>query len=168
MQKSLLLLFLCFISLSANDTLHALKAGILSHNSGIINSDKDSYIDIHAELLYNNKIFKAYPTVGTEINVNGDTSFAYIGLTWEGKYFKNITLGAFFGAAVHNGNLNDESDSKRKLGTRFLFREALDIAYYINHNYEVSLLLDHYSNGGLGKESNQGNSNIGLRLSYYF
>ena len=168
MRKSLLLIFLCLISISANDNFHAVKAGIFSHNAGIINSSEDSYIDIHAELLYNKKILKGYPTIGAEININGDSSFLYTGLSWEGRYFKNLTLGAFFGAAVHNGNLDNESSCQRKLGTRILFREAIDIGYYINRNYTISFLANHYSNGGLGGVKNQGNSNIGFRLSYYF
>jgi len=168
MIKSILLLFLCLISISASENLYALKGGIFSHNAGIVTSGKDGCIDIHAELLYNKKILKGYPTFGTEININGDSSVLYTGLSWEGKYFKNLLLGAFFGATVHNGNLNNENSNQRKLGTRFLFREAIDIGYYINHNYVISFLANHYSNAGLGGVKNQGNSNIGFRLSYYF
>ena len=168
MLKILLLLVLCFISVPANEEFYAIKGGIFSHNAGIVTSGKDGCIDIHAELLYNKRILKGYPTIGTEININGDSSFVYTGLSWEKKYFKNFLIGAFFGAAAHNGNLNSENSNQRKLGTRFLFREAIDIGYYINSKYVISFLANHYSNAGLGGVKNQGNSNIGFRLSYYF
>jgi len=64
MKKSILLMFLFLLSLSANDNFYAFKTGIFSHNSGILNNSKDSYITIHSELLFKKKYLKAYPTIG--------------------------------------------------------------------------------------------------------
>jgi len=81
---------------------------------------------------------------------------------------EKLLFGIFLGASIHNGNIDNKNSSKRKLGTRLLFREAINIGYYINQNYTISFLANHYSNGGLGGIYNQGVSNIGFRLSYYF
>jgi len=163
-----MLLFLLFSSCEAEKTFYAIKGGLLSHSTGPISSGKESGIDLHAKLLFTTKILKAYPGVGTDINLNGDTSFLYGGLSRQGKFFKHLLLGAFFGLAVHNGDLDASNSDKRQFGTRLLFREAIDIGFYMNKEVSISLMYDHYSNAGLANKRNQGNDNIGIRVSYYY
>ena len=168
MKQFIILIFLFISSGFAEDTLYAIKGGLLSHATGPISSGIEEGTDLHLELLFNKKLLKGYPTLGTDINLNGDTSFLYTGLSWEGKYFSYLYLGTFFGLALHSGDLNNGSTISRQFGTRVLFREALDIGIYLEDGLVLSFMYDHYSNGGLGAKRNQGNDNIGFVLSYYF
>ena len=161
-------MFFMSLRLCAQEDFYAFKLGLLSHSTGPVSSGKEDGMTIHAELLINTKLWKGYPTFGADIHLKDDTSFLYAGLSWEKKFFKYLSLGAFFGFALHNGELENGDSNRRQLGTRVLFREAVDIAYYFNDKTSVSLIYDHYSNLGLLGASNQGNDNIGLRISYYF
>jgi len=168
MCKIYLCLIILFASLDANETLYGIKGGFLAHSTGPVSSGRESGTDIHAELLFKEKFLSAYPSIGVDINLQGGTSFLYTGLSWEDKFFKHIHLGAFFGFAIHNGELDINNSQYRQFGTRFLFREALDIGVYLKKDLSLSLMYDHYSNAGLDGQRNQGNDNIGLRFSYFF
>ena len=48
-----------------------------------------------------------------------------------------------------------------------LFREALELGYRINPVYQISLLVDHVSNGGLAKQ-NQSINDLGIRFGVRF
>jgi len=168
MKKIMALVFFLSVSLYAQESLYALKGGVLSHSTGPVSSGREEGVDLNIELLFNTYVLKAHPSIGTDINLNGDTSFVYAGLSWEGKFFQYLLLGAFFGVAAHNGSLDDSDADKRQFGTRIVFREAVDIGFYLHDDISLSLMYDHYSNAGLSGKQNQGNDNIGLRISYYF
>lgn len=168
MKKIVFFLYLWANMIFANDSFHAIKGGVLSHSTGLISEGIEDGTDLHAELLYKNKLLNGYPTIGTDINLNGDTSFLYGSLTWEDKFYKDLLLGGSAGLAVHNGELEDGSSDRRQLGQRILFRVAVDIGMYFNDETAVSFMYAHYSHMGIGGKRNQGNDNIGLRLSYYF
>lgn len=168
MIKIVLFLFIVYNFSSADVPYHSVKGGILAHSNGFISSGRESGIDINIELQFKEKILKANYTVGADVNTNGDTSFIYGGLSWEKRFFDHLLLAAFFGAAVHNGDLDNGASDKRQLGSRITFRESLDIGYYLNKDVSISLMYDHYSNLGLGGVRNQGNDNIGIRIGYYF
>ena len=168
MKQIILLIFILFNSICADDTFHAVRLGVLSHSTGPVSSGKEEGVDLHTEFLFNTKILKAYPAIGADINLNGDTSFLYSTLVWEGRFFKFLLLGVSLGLGVHDGELNEGSSDKRQLGTRILFREAVEIGWYLQDDLVLSFMYDHYSNSGLGSRPNKGNDNMGLRLSYYF
>ena len=124
-------------------------------------------MDLHAELLFKKTYLKAYPSVGADINLNGDTSFFYGGFSWEGQFFEYLSLGAFFGPSIHDGESDNGASDKRQLGSRILIRAAIDIGVYLTDDITLSFMYDHYSNTGLFEKRNQGNDNMGLRLSLY-
>lgn len=162
------MLVLIVMSMQGGDSFYALKGGLLSHGEGPISSGREDGIDLHAEVLFDEKFLNAYPTVGTDINVKGNTSFIYGGLAWEGRFFKHLLLGGFLGIAVHDGDLDRDDVTKRQFGTRFLFREAVEVGFYLSDHVAVGLIYDHCSNAGLAGKRNQGNDNTGVRISYYF
>lgn len=168
MKTIILSLFLLLSSVHCEEYVYAVKSGLLSHSTGPVSSGKEDGVDINIELLFKKKFLKAYPSIGADINLNSNTSFVYSGLTWEGKFFKHVLIGAFLGLSIHNGDLSGGSSDKRQLGTRLLFREAIDIGFFINKNTSVSFMYDHYSNAGIDGNYNEGNDNMGLRLSYYY
>ena len=168
MRQLILLVFLLISSACAQDSLYAIKGGFLAHATGPVSSGREEGTDLHLELLFNKKLLKAYPTIGADINLNGDTSFLYTGLVWEDKFFSYLHLGAFFGFSLHNGDLDEGNENSRQLGTRVLFREALDIGVYLRDDLVLSFMYEHNSNAGLQGKRNQGNDNLGFVLAYYF
>ena len=168
MIRTIIVFFFIFCFSYADGNYHAVKGGILSHSNGFISSGRESGYDVNVELQFKEKLLLGHYTTGADINTNNDTSFLYGGLSWEGRFFDNLLIGAFLGAAIHNGELDDGSSDKRQLGSRVTFRESLDIGFYLKKNISVSLMWDHYSNLGIRGASNQGNDNIGIRIGYYF
>ena len=128
---------------------------------------KEGGMELHPELLFKKTYLKAYPSVGADINLNGDTSFFYGGFSWEGQFFEYLSLGAFFGPSIHDGESDNGASDKRQLGSRILIRAAIDIGVYLTDDITLSFMYDHYSNTGLFEKRNQGNDNMGLRLSLY-
>jgi hypothetical protein len=168
MIRILLVFFIGFNFSYADENYYAVKGGILAHSTGFVSTGRESGVDINTELQFKEKILKANYTVGADINTNNDTSFIYGGLSWEDRFFNHLLLGAFFGAAIHNGDLDNGASDKRQLGSRITFRESLDIGFYLNKDLSISIMYDHYSNLGLGGVRNEGNDNIGIRIGYYF
>ncbi|HXO01938.1 MAG TPA: acyloxyacyl hydrolase [Stellaceae bacterium] len=114
------------------------------------------------------------PTIGAAINTAGDTDQFYVGATWSWFLTQNIinpgdgiVLGYFFGPGFNDGEIQSHTSDRKALGSHVLFREALDLGYQINPTWEISVYLDHISNGGLAKE-NQSINDVGLRLGYRF
>ncbi len=166
-MKIVFLIILYCLSVYASDNLYAVRGGVLSHSTGVISSGKESGIDLHAEALYRQRLLNAYPAVGVDLNLNGDTSFVYGTLVWEEKFLRQLLLGASLGVAIHDGELDEGSSDRRQLGSRVLIRAAVETGYFIDEAVAVSFMYAHYSHTGI-KERNQGNDNIGLRVSYYF
>jgi lipid A 3-O-deacylase len=163
-----MLLFLLFSLSNADEVLYAVKGGLLAHSTGPVSSGIEDGIDAHAEVLFKDRLLKAYPSIGADINLNGDTSFLYAGLSWEGKFFDLLHLGTFLGPSIHDGESDNGDSDKRQLGSRILVRAAIDIGVYLTDDIALSFMYDHYSNTGLIEKRNQGNDNMGLRMSLYF
>ena len=163
----IVLLFSFYISY-ANEIYHSVKGGVLSHSTGFLSYGKEDGTDLNIEVQFKEKLLKGHIAVGADLSTNNNTSFIYSGLVWEDRFFDNILLGFSFGLSIHNGELDEGSSDKRQLGTLILFREAFEIGYYLNKNSTISILYDHYSNGGITGDRNQGNDNLGIRYGYYF
>jgi hypothetical protein len=107
--------------------------------------------------------------VGGSINFNGDTSFAYAGLTWTFDLTRQIFIEGTFGGAIHNGNtdrvvLNPDENA---LGCSPLFRESASLGYRFTPNWSVMATVEHLSNAGLCSQ-NRGLTNVGVKLGYTF
>jgi len=107
--------------------------------------------------------------VGGSANLNGDTSFAYAGLTWTLDITQQIFIEGSLGGAIHNGNtervptIRDEA----ALGCSPLFRESASLGYRFTPSWSVMATVEHLSNGGACSQ-NRGLTNVGLRLGYTF
>lgn len=168
MLKMIWIGVLLLISLRAEEGLHAIRGGILAHSTGPVSNGQEEGVDLHAEVLWNETLAGGYYVAGADLSLRGETSFIYTGLSWEKKYFKKLHLGAFGGFGIHDGKLDGDRNDRRLLGSRVLFRVAMDVGWYLNDQWSLNFLYDHYSNLGIGNVRNQGNDNMGLRLSYYF
>jgi len=78
-----------------------------------------------------------------------------------------IFLSYFFGPGFNDGDIIARRPDHKSLGSSILFREAFDLGYQFPAGYNLSLFIDHVSNGGLAKH-NQSINDVGLRLGLRF
>jgi lipid A 3-O-deacylase len=152
--------------------LSEIRAGILAHDQGIFSSHKESGADINFEALFTSpdllkRIWSPRPQIGLNANTAGDTSQAYLGLSWQWDFWRNWFAGFSFGGAVHTGKTETTDLKRKELGCRVLFRESLEFGYRLTSKHGLSLFADHISNGKLCK-NNEGLENFGLRYGYRF
>jgi hypothetical protein len=155
--------------ITSHAQIYAIKTGVLKHGSGPISSGREKGYDLNIELLWDSEILYASPAVGIELNNQGYTNFLYTGLSWEGSFFDFFVWELFFGGAIHDGELKPTDGSRRALGSRVLFREAIALGFEVTEVITVSFIYDHYSHSGMDESLyNQGNDNTGIRIGYYF
>ena len=173
-KNIVLLLSTLFFSLNLNAKIFdEVRAGILYHDVRSTHSYEDGQ-DINAEMLFaqfNNEImniiFDPRVHLGASVNTKGYTSQYYSGLTWHFYFDDAVFMVLSFGGEIHSGNINCQNRKKRAYGSRFLFRESASIGYDINQNHNISIMIDHSSNTGMGKY-NPGLTNLGLRYGHKF
>jgi hypothetical protein len=103
--------------------------------------------------------------VGGSMNMNGDTSFAYAGLTWTCSVTPLIFIEGGFGGAMHDGEIDPVSDQHDALGCRALFRESVSLGVKVTEGWTVMTGVEHLSNAGLCS-NNRGLTNWGGRAAY--
>lgn len=104
--------------------------------------------------------------VGGNINVTGDTSIAYTGLTWQFPIYGPLFVEGTFGGGVHNGELDRGSRDRQQLGCPILFRESASIGLGFE-KFSVLGTIEHLSNAGACSQ-NDGLTNVGVRFGYKF
>lgn len=153
--------------------LSELRLGVLGHNVGPIATELDDGVQANAELRFESPAVLRYvlrprPLVGASVNTAGDTSFFYTGLVWTWNAEEGPFLDFYFGGTVHNGVLDSrEVVDRKRLGSRLLFRESIEIGYRIDAHHSLSISMAHASNAGLARR-NEGNDDIGIRYGYHF
>lgn len=107
------------------------------------------------------------PHIGVNIQSEFKTSSLFAGLTWAAPLGEKWFVSADFGGAVHNGKLRRTTSDRVALGSRVLFREALEIGLRINARWRAALRADHMSNADLASP-NDGVTTVGLMFSRSF
>ena len=154
-----------------------IKGSILQHDAAFLGDRKESGIDISTEILFRSPGFmdligSPHPHIGLVLNTSGDTNALYTGLAWQ---WHNIIWDGFFiglslGLAVHDGKLTtfeSGSQDEKELGSRVLFREALEVGYQFNNRHSLSFVIDHFSNANI-ETNNEGLDSFGIRYGYKF
>ncbi len=156
-----------------------IRLGVLYNDLHIAGTRDEDGININGEILfrrpnysYENRFLQFFlnprPHIGASLNTAGDTSQAYVGLTWDYRLTEKFFVEASFGGVVHTGNLKSNvQGSKRPLGCRVMFRESASIGYEVTPKVRVMLTFDHISNANLCS-NNAGLSTIGGRIGYKF
>jgi lipid A 3-O-deacylase len=147
--------------------------GGLAHDVGAFGRSKEENfaaidLGVRFEMLrgeFWDLIAQPRPHAGFHLNVEGDTSKWFGGITWDFDLGSNLFFGADFGLALHDGNLRTSTLDEKELGMRILFREGAELGYRLDGHHAVSLVLDHISNGRLA-EANEGLDSFGLRYTW--
>ena len=153
------------------------KIGGFAHDIGFLTHHVETGADVNLEMLFTPPdvlriIGSPRPHIGADINTSGHTSDGYFGLTWgimliqslfgaDDGVFANGSLGG----AVHDGFIDTAPAGRKRLGSRVLFREGLDVGYWIMEKTNISLYLDHISDAGLTTH-NDGLTNLGVRVGF--
>jgi lipid A 3-O-deacylase len=156
-----------------------LKIGGLAHDVGFLGRHVEGGADVNVELLFTSPDLLRYigsprPHIGADINTSGNTSDGYFGLTWGIMLIQNlfgvgdgIFANGSLGGAVHDGRLLTAPPDRKRLGSRILFRESLELGYQVNPVVSVSAILDHISNANLAPR-NAGITSAGARIGFRF
>ena len=155
------------------------KIGGLAHDVGFLGHHVESGADLNIEMLFTppdllRVIGSPRPHIGADINLSGNTSDGYFGLTWGITLIQNlfrsgdgIFANGSLGGAVHDGFLDTAPPDRKRLGSRILFRESLELGYQLTPAISVSAILDHISNANLAPR-NAGVTNAGARFGFRF
>jgi len=171
-----------------NLSFNEFKFGVLDHDVHFLGG-KERGIDLNPELILQSPVSDAWaaslplyvrwivqprPTLGGEFNTSRYTDQFYFGGTWTWLLADNvlrpddaISLSFFFGPGFNDGHTASSNPNFKALGSPVLFREALDLGYWVTPAVEFSVFLDHVSNGGLAKQ-NQSINDFGGRVGFRF
>jgi lipid A 3-O-deacylase len=156
-----------------------LKIGGMAHDVGFLGRHVEGGANVNVELLFTPPDLFRYigsprPHIGGGINTSGNTSYGYFGLTWGIMLIQNLFRGGdgvfangSLGGAVHDGHLLTAPPDRKRLGSRILFRESLELGYQVNPAISVSAILDHISNANLASR-NAGITSAGARVGFRF
>jgi hypothetical protein len=138
----------------------------------------DGSANLTGEILFDkpftaSDLFTSYfiprPHIGGSLNFDGNTSFAYAGLSWTIDVTPNIFVEGSFGGAIHNGK--DSSHpllDRQSLSCSPLFRESGSVGVRLSANWSVMATIEHLSDGGTCSDENRGLTNVGARVGYSF
>lgn len=115
---------------------------------------------------YVNAVLQPRIHIGGNINVTGDTSIAYTGLTWQFPVYGPLFVEGTFGGGIHNGKLDNAPRDRQQLGCPILFRESASVGLGFE-KFSVMGTIEHLSNAGACSE-NDGLTNVGVRIGYKF
>jgi hypothetical protein len=154
--------------------LHEIRGGVLAHDVDHLwtGESVEGGVDLNAELIF------AHPTIstiegrirlnaGASINTAGYTGKVYGGMLWEWEAKFGLFFDVGFGLAVHDGELDTDKPDRKSLGSRVLFRTAIEVGYSFNAHHRTALSFDHVSNASLA-DPNDGIDTLGLRYCYRF
>ena len=150
------------------------RVGLLAHDHDLapFSRSEENGIDTNFEILFKSpdwskKIGSPRPHLGLSLNLSGDTSQLYTGLTWEWLLAENWFLNFSLGGSAHNGKTTTTLIDRKDLGCKVLFRESIEVGYILKQRHSVSAFFDHISNAKLC-DKNEGLETIGLRYGYRF
>ena len=152
--------------------LSEIRGGLLVHDEGLFSRNKEDGIDTNFEVLFKSPsmldvVYAPRPHLGATLNSSGNTSQAYLGLTWDWDFYRYFFLNFSLGGAFHTGENVTDDPKKKSLGCSVLFRESLDLGYKVSGPHSVMFHLDHISNAKLCS-TNEGLETFGLRYGYSF
>ncbi len=170
---ALLFVLLTSTVASADDSIVSeVRGGVYAHDISFWSFHRENGADINGEVLFVSPsfldvIWAPRPHLGATVNLDGNTSHAYGGLTWEWDLPADFFIDANLGLSVHNGKLDTDNSRRKSLGSPVLFRLGTALGYNITEKVNISVQFEHMSNAYIANP-NEGMDNVGLRLGYRF
>jgi len=155
------------------------KIGGLAHDVTLLGRHVEAGEDVNVEALFTSPALLAVlgsprPHLGADINVLGNTSDVYAGLTWGWALLHgvlnptdSIFVNGSLGGALQDGYEDSAPPGRKRLGSPVLFRESVELGYQITPVISVSAFIDHISNANLAPR-NAGITSAGGRLGFKF
>ena len=148
------------------------RVGFLVHDIGPFSRNEEDGFNGNFEVLFTSpswlkKIWAPRPHIGLSVNSAGDTSQAYVGLTWEWRFWRNWFIDFSLGGAIHDGKKTTTRIDRKELGCRVLFRESFELGYIFKERHSITGFLDHISNANIC-DANEGLESFGIRYGYRF
>lgn len=147
-----------------------LAIGLFAHDQGPASDHHEHGVDLNLEVQFAPLDFFASPRphLGATLNLAGDTSIAYAGLTLPLYELSGWFLDAAISAAVHNGPLHKDPVSCQQysdcgFGSRVLPLFAAEIGYRLDRKSAVALYYGHMSHKWIIPGENEGIDYTGLR-----
>ena len=155
-----------------SDIFNEVRVGVLIHDEGPFSRNKEDGIDTNFELLFTSPNFLGLirsprPHLGATINSSGNTSQAYLGMTWEWDFWREFFFNFSVGGVAHTGEKDTSDLDKKSLGCSILFRESLNVGYRVSGPHSIMFHFDHISNAKLCS-TNEGLETFGIRYGYRF
>ena len=156
-----------------------LKIGGLAHDVTLLGRHVEAGEDVNVEALFVSPTLLSVlgsprPHLGADINVQGNTSDVYTGLTWGLTLLRgvlnptdSIFVNGSLGGALQDGYEDSAPAGRKRLGSPVLFRESAELGYQITQRVSVSAFVDHISNANLAPR-NAGITSVGGRLGFKF
>ena len=170
-----------------SDIFSEIRVGALAHDIGPFSASDEGGVDANFELLFASPdifefMWSPRPHLGVSYNSSGDTSQAYLGLTWEWSFWDGWFAGFSLGGMAHDGHLVGVDGESKSLGCRFLFRESINAGFRFAKRHAIMVHFDHSSNASLCEKNtsdgttngrhdvtlNEGLENVGIRYGYMF
>ena len=156
----------------AEGLLSELRLGVLDHN--LEPGGKEGGTDLNGEMLLRapgwqtgsaalDVLLNPRPHLGASLNLAGETSQVYAGVTWQVPIGESFFLEAGFGGAWHDGPL--DVPGVASYGCRLNFRETGSAGWRLSERWSLIASVDHMSNADLCGR-NRGLTSGGLRLGY--
>lgn len=152
-----------------------IRAGLAAHDVGPFTLDtqrEDGTWNLNGEIIFHSPAFldiigSPRPHLGAQVNLAGETSQVYAGLSYEWYLVDRLFAGVHGGGAYHNGETTGAPAGRKNLGCELLFRGAVEVGYRIDDRHGLSVMLDHISNAELCS-ANEGLETVALRYGYRF
>lgn len=156
----------------AKPLISEIRGGLYAHDIDLLSFHREGGSDINGEILFSSPevfdvIWSPRPHIGATVNMSGNTSHVYGGLTWDLDLPAGFFVEANLGGAVHDGYLDTDKGTRKSLGSRVLFRFGGALGYNLTEHWNVSVQMEHISNAYLA-DPNEGMDNLGVRLGYRF
>lgn len=172
-----------------NLSFNEFKFGVHDHDSHLLEG-KEHGLDLNPEVIFQSPFSDAWvdanvprylqwmaqprPTLGAQFNTSHYTNQFYFGPTWTWQLARGllkpddgIVFSFFFGPGFNDGMIQSSRGDWKALGSHVLFRESFELGYLVTPTVQLSVFVDHISNGGLAKE-NQSINDLGGRIGFRF
>jgi lipid A 3-O-deacylase len=152
---------------------YELRLGAFAHGVGF---EERGGVDVNAELVFPRipirlppawDFLVPQPHIGVMANTGGKTSYVYAGFVWTFNLTERFFVQPVFGAAYHNGVLDNPPPDRVALGCPNLFHTGLSAGYRVNERWTLYGTWEHISNANLCSR-NVGLNNYGARIGYKF